>query len=606
MGRLRLICRLAARDLRRRRTEALLLLLAFTAACATLALGLVLNGVTNQPYLQTRNATAGPDVVLQLNPNGSAAVTSQGLGQLTALENASGVAGHTGPYPATWTTTEANGHAAAAQVEGRETAPASIDQPEVTQGSWLQGKGTAVIERTFAQAIGVTAGDRVFLGGRSFKVAGIAVDAAVPPYPRVCDDGCETTTSDQAGARTGQIWLTEADASGLATTSDPLYYFLNLKLDDPARAGAFTVPPTDQSQISENTWQSISWLDGKAILSEQQLMIFYSGLLGILAVASVAVLVGGRMADQTRRAGLLKAAGGTPGLVAAVLLAEYVPIALVAAAAGLLTGWAAAPLLTTPGAGLLGTGASPGLTASTIAAVTIAAVLVALAGTFIPAVRAARISTVRALAASARPPKRRRRLTALSARLPVPLLLGLRITGRRPRRTALNVTSIAVTASGIVAVLAARARVSSQQPGGSAALANPVAAQISQPLLVVTALLATLAAVNVIFITWANVQDTRAFSALERALGATPEQVTAGLVASQALPAFAGAVLGIPLGIGLSVLAEHGTTVVTYPSAGGVLAVLAGTVTAVIALTTPAARASNHRPIAQTLRDEPT
>src|SRR5580698_6241376 len=78
MGRLRLICRLAVRDLRRRRVEALLLLVAFTAATTTLALGLALNGVTNQPYLQTRNATAGPDVVLQVNPNGSAPATSKG------------------------------------------------------------------------------------------------------------------------------------------------------------------------------------------------------------------------------------------------------------------------------------------------------------------------------------------------------------------------------------------------------------------------------------------------------------------------------------------------------------------------------------------------
>ena len=52
------------------------------------------------------------------------------------------------------------------------------------------------------------------------------------------------------------------------------------------------------------------------------------------------------MADQTRRVGLLKAVGGTPGLVAAVLLAEYVLVALVAAAAGLAVGSLTAPLLT--------------------------------------------------------------------------------------------------------------------------------------------------------------------------------------------------------------------------------------------------------------------
>ncbi len=41
-------------------------------------------------------------------------------------------------------------------------------------------------------------------------------------------------------------------------------------------------------------------------------MLVGSWLLAILAVASVAVLVGGRMAEQLRRVGLLKAVGCTP------------------------------------------------------------------------------------------------------------------------------------------------------------------------------------------------------------------------------------------------------------------------------------------------------
>jgi putative ABC transport system permease protein len=602
-GRLRLILRLATRDLRRRRTEAVLLLLVFTAATTTLALGLILNGVTNQPYLQTREATKGPDVVLQLTPNGSAAVARTGLAQLASLEHASRVTGHAGPVPATWARIEANGHTAGAQVEGRATTPASIDQPKLTQGHWLQGSGTAVLERTFAQALGVVPGDAVTLNGQVFTVVGIAVDAATPPYPLVCDNGCETDTSSQVGAQTGQVWLTEPDTRSLATSADPLYYFVNLKLANPAQADAFSVPSTDVSQIGENTWQSISWLDGKVILSEQRDMMVFSWLLGMLAIASIAVLVGGRMADQTRRVGLLKAVGGTPRLAAVVLLAEYVLVALVATVAGLLIGWAITPLLAKPGAGLLGTAASPGLTAGTVAIVTGVALLVAMLGTFIPAVRAARISTIRALAAPARPPRRRGRLVEFSACLPVPMLLGLRITGRRLRRTALGVISIAVTVSGIVPILASQARLSSQF--GSSGLADPILDQLDQLLLVVTVMLATLAAINIVFITWASVHDLRVLSALERALGATPDQVTAGLVVAQLLPALAGAVLGVPLGIGLSAAAQHGTTV-TYPPIPGILAVLAGTVIAVVALVTPVARLSIRRPVAHVLRDEVT
>ena len=87
-----------------------------------------------------------------------------------------------------------------------------------------------------------------------------------------------------------------------------------------------------------------------------------------------------------------------------MLLAEYVVVALLAAAAGLAVGWLAAPLLTDPGAGLLGRAGAPTLTLSTVGLVTAVALGVAVAATFVPAVRAARTSTVLALADSAAHP----------------------------------------------------------------------------------------------------------------------------------------------------------------------------------------------------------
>src|SRR5690606_16760871 len=78
----------------------------------------------------------------------------------------------------------------------------------------------------------------------------------------------------------------------------------------------------------------------------QILLLIGAWLLGLLALASLAVLVGGRMAARTERVGLLKAVGGTPSLVAAVLLAEYVLVAIVAAVAGMAVGSLTAPLLT--------------------------------------------------------------------------------------------------------------------------------------------------------------------------------------------------------------------------------------------------------------------
>jgi hypothetical protein len=70
MGKLLIVSRLVARDLRYRRGETAMLLVAFVAATATLTLGLILHGVTSRLYQQTRAATAGPDVEATAFPSG--------------------------------------------------------------------------------------------------------------------------------------------------------------------------------------------------------------------------------------------------------------------------------------------------------------------------------------------------------------------------------------------------------------------------------------------------------------------------------------------------------------------------------------------------------
>ncbi len=171
-------------------------------------------------------------------------------------------------------------------------------------------------------------------------MAGVAVTAAFAPYPLICFTGCFGT--DQIAAnQPGLVWVTRAAARGLATTAEPLTYFLNLKLAHPGSANAFVYAHSSPSQIAPGllSWQGISQTDGNLVKNEQLVMMVASWLLCLLAVASVAVLVGGRIADQIRRVGLLKAVGATPGLVAVVFLAEYLALALVAGAASVTGPW---------------------------------------------------------------------------------------------------------------------------------------------------------------------------------------------------------------------------------------------------------------------------
>ncbi|HEY2577175.1 MAG TPA: FtsX-like permease family protein [Streptosporangiaceae bacterium] len=618
MGRVLLVGRLVAGNLRRRPVEAGLLMLAIVAATATLTIGLILNGVTSQPYLRTRAVTAGPDVVASVSPTfggpGSGVVTPSSGGPakpappdvaaLTALEHAPGVTGSSGPYPLTWVTMQAHGLTVAAEVEGRGQASTQVDRPRLTAGSWLR-PGGVVIERAFAQALGVGPGDSVTLNGRSFRVAGVAVTAAFSPYPQICAEGC-FISGHLPGNDPGLVWASESAAKSLASSNEPVTYYLNLKLANPASADAFvnarnSAAPAAPFLVS---WQQISEADGKLVANEQRILLIGSWLLGLLAVASVAVLVGGRMADQTRRVGLVKAVGGTPGLVAGVLLAEYLVLALIAAGVGLVAGWLTAPLLANLGSGLLGAAAAPSLTLSRVLAVLTVALLVAVLATLVPAVRAARTSTVHALADVARPPRRRGWLIALSARLPVPLLLGLRVAARRPRRAVLTTISVAITISGIVAVLCAHA-VFDQGFGvtNASGLTNPRTSRLSDVMLVLTIMLATLAAVNAIFITWATALDARHTSALTRALGATSDQVIAGLAAAQSIPVLVGTLLGIPGGIGLFSAVRDGATM-GYPPAWWLILLVLGTMAVAALLTAITARIGVRRPIAEILQAE--
>ena len=593
MGKLLVVVRMAVGDLRRRRAEAVLLLLAITAATTTLTLGLALHGVsTGSSYQQTRRATAGPDIVVT-------DVTVRQLPSVLRQVQAPGLAARGGPYPVAPVVLRARGYTAGVTAEGRAQAAAGIDQPRVTQGHWVQ-PGTVVIERSFAAALGVRAGDRVTLDGQSFLIGGVAVTAASPPYP----DTGYLPHDPQTGLDPGLIWMTPAAVTRLASASRPLSYTLELKLADPAGAPAFLaahIPFSDGG----TTWQQISAQDTKQLGTERLVLLTGSWLLGLLALAGVGILAGGRLATQTRRAGLLKAVGGTPGLVAAVLLAEYLALALVAAGAGLLAGGLITPRLTRLSffTGLAVTPGTSSLSPVTVGLVVAAALAVALLATLGPVLRAARTSTASALSDPGRPPHRHPWLVRASARLPVPLLVGLRLIGRRPRRVVLTCASIAITMTTIVAVLIYRAS-SDQAPSSFASTpGGPPADPTGQVMLIITVVLIALAIVNTLAVTWATVLDTRRPAALARALGTSPGQITAGLSAAQTVPALPAALAGLPIGVGLYA-AVSGSGELALPPVAWLAAAVLATLAAIAILAAIPARIGARRPVAQVLQSE--
>jgi putative ABC transport system permease protein len=238
---------------------------------------------------------------------------------------------------------------------------------------------------------------------------------------------------------------------------------------------------------------------------------------------------------------------------------------------------------------------------STVAIVTGVALAVAVLATLIPARQAARTSTINALADAARPPSRSALLNAMSAGLPIPLLLGMRLAARRPRRLALSTLSVAVTVAGIVAIVIEHARL-----GGTSQLVNPQNQRMTQVMLVITVMLIVLAAINAILITWATVLDARHASALARALGATPHQVSSALSAAQFLSVLPGSLLGVPLGIGLIKAVTKSGDAYKLAPAWWFILVIVGTWLVTSVLTAIPARIGSRHPTAQILQAELT
>ena len=236
MGKLLLAWRLAVKDLRRNALEAALLLLAVASGAAALTLGLALHGVTNAPYARTRAATRGPDVVVNASPGGphATAPTPATVNELHALEHATGVVASSGPFPVTWAVLGGRS-SAIAEIEGRSAAPAAVDQPKLTAGSWVRSGGI-VVEAGFASALGLQVGDQIRLAGIPFHVLGTAVTAAFPSYGRLCVLGCYQSINGQPGL----VWSTTADATRIAHAArEPIAFDLNLRLTHPAEATAF-------------------------------------------------------------------------------------------------------------------------------------------------------------------------------------------------------------------------------------------------------------------------------------------------------------------------------------------------------------------------------
>jgi len=590
-GPLRLAARLAARDLRHRPGTGLLVILALLTATTMMTLALVVDRSARSPWDETFAATAGPHVVATTFDADEA--TDRAMADLAAAPE---VVARAGPYPLLSMpdgALEAHGRRIGVEVMARDGGAAEVDRPALVGGGWIRDGG-AVVEESFATALRVVVGDRFTIAGRPFTVAGIAVTTSRQPTPFYSH---------------GLVWTTRADAAALAPAAANRGAVLMLRLADPVGAPAFAAGHTTLQQLYLDDWQSTRLDALTDVLFALFGLIVGAVALALLAAASVAVAVAGRMASQTRRAALLKAVGATPRFTVTVMLAEYVTFALLAAGVGLLAGTYLAPVLAEPVPGVLGTAPVVLPSITTVALVLGAATILVGLSTLVPTVRAARASAVRSLANPARSPRRSRLAIAVSARLPVPLLLGLRLAARRPGRAMLAAAGLSVTVAAVVVALWMEAGIRGDTAQVSDALGEHAITYDKLRLVTYTfiAALVALALVNAVLVAWTTALDNARTSALARALGASPRQVTSGLTVASLLPALVAVTVGIPAGFAAyraAAAAAGGASGSPTPAAAGLLALLPATLFVVAALTTIPSHRASRRPAIEALRTD--
>jgi putative ABC transport system permease protein len=425
-----------------RRVQAIvigLVVLAATAA-STLALGLLVD--SNAPFDHAFAAQHGAEVT---------ATATASPGQLAATTHLPGMTAAAGPFPQATVTATMLVPPPAGQsgpplplrqqmtVAGRASPGGPVDDLTLKSGHWATQPGQVVL-LTDGQGATVAIGTPVTVTG-------------VPGSPRLTVVGTATSIT-----RTAQAWVTPAeiaalDAPGTPQVTEMLYRFASAGTTAQINADVAEVraalPPG--ALLGTQSWLTVKLQATGSIAPWVPFLVAF-GLIGlVMSVLIVANVVSGAVVAGTRRIGVLKSLGFSPGQVVATYLIQVAVPAFLGCVAGVAAGnLLAAPLLSQT-AQVYGVGA---LAIPVWVDVAVPVAMLGLAGltTLLLALRAGRMSAVEAVA-TGRAPRPAHGYAAHRllgrARLPRPVTIGLAGPFARPSRTVITLAAIVF---GVIAV----------------------------------------------------------------------------------------------------------------------------------------------------------
>jgi putative ABC transport system permease protein len=429
------VVRAARGGLSGRRVQAVVIgvVVLVATAASTLALGLLVD--SNAPFDHAFTAQHGSQVT---------ATASASAAQLAATAHLPGVTAAAGPFPQATVTATMLVPPPAGQsgpplpmqqqltVAGRAWPGGPVDDLTLKSGHWATGPGQVVL-LTDGQGAGVAIGTPVTMTG-------------VPGSPHLTVVGTAMSIT-----KTAQAWVVPAEiaalrAPGAPQVSQMLYRFASAGTTVQVNADIAEVraalPPG--ALIGAQSWLTVKLQATGSIAPWVPFLVTFAIIGLVMSVLIVTNVVSGAVVAGTRRIGVLKSIGFSPGQV----VASYVILVAVPALAGCIIGAVAGNLLSVPLLGqtaqVYGVGA---LAVPVWVDVAVPLAMLGLAGlaALLLALRAGRMSAVQAIA-TGRAPRPAHGYAAHRllgrARLPRPVTIGLAGPFARPTRTAVTLAAI--------------------------------------------------------------------------------------------------------------------------------------------------------------------
>ncbi|MEV0908325.1 ABC transporter permease [Streptomyces hokutonensis] len=368
----------------RRRVQTLVIGLATLLAVTASVLGGALLVSSEAPFEKAFERQHGAQLTAQFDASRAT------VAQLAASARASGVTAAAGPFPTATVTPGFGGHGGAPlSVAGRATSGGEIDKVTVLRGRWVEKPGEIVVSADTGPEVRL--GQQLEFpelpGSPTLKVVGVA----------------------RSVSRTADGWVLPSQIAKLTPSGrvggyQMLYRFAHAHTSAQLARGRGTLTA---ALPAKSLTGAQSWLGVKKIATRDTALfvpfLVAFGVLGlVMSVLIVGNVVAGAVATGTRRIGVLKAVGCTPGQVVRACAGQ----ALIPATAGAALGTVAGHLLAVPvlsdTADAYGT-AGLGIEAWVDVAV-IGGVLAMVAGTACASAwRAGRLRTVDALAVGRTP-----------------------------------------------------------------------------------------------------------------------------------------------------------------------------------------------------------